>query len=90
MRCQCVYREDAKGGAAKSVRDRFTAPLRSMYDASVFPTSRTVMLATHVVNHKSSEASATINCQLQAKRTWNYRLRRSRPGTFPFLVSERL
>ena len=28
-RCQCVYREDAKGGAAKSVRDRFTAPLRS-------------------------------------------------------------
>ena len=27
--CQCVYREDAKGGAAKSVRDRFTAPLRS-------------------------------------------------------------
>ena len=28
-RCQSGYREDAKGGAAKSVRDRFTAPLRS-------------------------------------------------------------
>ena len=53
-------------------------------------TSRTILLAAHVVNHKSSEASATINCQLQAKRTWNYRLRRSRPGTYPFLVSERL
>ena len=25
--CQCGHREDAKGGAAKSVRDRFTAPL---------------------------------------------------------------
>ena len=53
-------------------------------------TSRTVMLAAHVVNHKSSEASATNNCQLQAKRTWNYRLRRSRPGTYPCSVSERL
>ena len=42
--------------------------LRSVCDASVFLTSRTVLLATHVVNHKSSEASATINCQLQAKR----------------------
>ena len=58
--------------------------------ASVFFTSRTVLLAAHVVNHKSSEASATINSQLQAKRTWNYQLRRSRPGTFPCSVSERL
>ena len=37
-------------------------------DASVFSTSRTVLLAAHVVNHKLSEASATINSQLQAKR----------------------
>ena len=34
-----------------------------------------IVLAAHVVNHKLSEASTTINFQLQAKRTWNYRLR---------------
>ena len=38
----------------------------------------------------SSEASATINCQLQAKRTWNYQLRHRRFGTSPFLVRLRL
>ena len=35
MHCQDFYREDAKGSTAKSVRDRFTALLRSMCDASV-------------------------------------------------------
>ncbi len=57
---------------------------------SVFFTSRTVVLAAHVVNHKSSEASTTINSQLQAKRTWNYQLRHCRFGTYPCSVSESL
>ena len=33
MHCQNFYREDAKGSTAKSVRDRFTALLRSVCDA---------------------------------------------------------
>ena len=49
-----------------------------------------IVLAARVVNHKLSEASASINSQLQAKRTWNLELRHRRFGTIPFLVSARL
>ena len=57
------YREDAKGSAAKSVRDRLTALLRSgLSTASVAFTNRTVVLAARNGHISISRQRASANC----------------------------
>ena len=57
------YREDAKGGAAHSVRDRFTAPLRSVCTASVFSASSANLAK---IAHRGRNGLTAPRCRLCA------------------------